>query len=156
MGLRRVSLTILLLLLSVVLSACSESRASVELYFLNPDGTSSPKIQAEIARSEGERRLGLMYRKQMAANEGMLFIFPREAMRSFWMKNTYLELDMIFIDKDLKVVSVLKRAVPLSESPRKSEKPATYVLEVIGGQAEPMGIRTGSKLQIEENLPPAS
>ncbi len=123
------------------------------LHFVHPDGSKSSEVTAELATTDGARRLGLMYRKQMAEDEGMLFIFPGETIRSFWMKNTYLELDMIFLDKDLKVVSIIERAVPLSESPRKSLKPATYVLELLGGQASALSIKVGSELKVSGSLP---
>lgn len=126
------------------------------MYFLHPDGSKTSEISAELANTDSARRLGLMYRKEMAEDEGMLFIFPGEAIRSFWMKNTYLELDMIFIDKNFKVVSIIEKAVPLSESPRKSLKPATYVLELLGGQAEARAIAVGSELKVSGTLPPPS
>ncbi len=141
------------LLLCLLAFGCEKSKAAATLEFVKDDGSRSPKIEAELAVSPGERSLGLMYRKSLAPQSGMLFIFPREEPRSFWMKNTYLELDLIFLDAELRVVSVIERALPLSEQGQESEKPAKYVLEVAGGSAAKWGIRPGAKLAVEGELP---
>lgn len=138
-----------------LLMACSDSRATVEVQFVNPDGSESPTVVAELATTDSERRLGLMYRKNLSTEHGMLFLFPSELERSFWMKNTYLELDIVFLDSSFSVVSITKKAVPLSESPRKSEKPAKYVLEVLGGQTDAWGVGVGSTLRVSGELPAA-
>lgn len=127
----------------------------MELSFTSPDATRSPVISCELAHTHGERQLGLMYRKKLEPESGMLFIFPGETERSFWMKNTYLELDMIFVNSNFEVVSVIHRAVPQSVTPRKSKKPAKYVVEVLGGSAERWGIVPGSKMSVQAPLPEA-
>ena len=133
-------------------AACDKSGASVETYFTKKDGTTTPKVIAELAKTEGERRLGLMYRKEMPEDRGMLFIFPTERPQSFWMKNTYLELDIIYLSSEWKVVTIIHRAVPLSETARPSVTPAQYVLEVVGGLSEKWGISKGDKLEIVGGL----
>jgi len=144
----------LFVLVFIFLWSCStETARSVEVYFKTTSGNITPKIHAELALSASERALGLMYRREMANNRGMFFIFPREQMQRFWMKNTYLELDMIFIDAGHKVVSVVHKAVPLSESHRASKLPAKYVLEVNGGLAEKWGLGKGAQLIVNEELP---
>lgn len=129
------------------LVACTQKNV-LELRFVNPDGTQSPAITAEIARTPEEVQLGLMYRRELERYSGMLFEFPDEKPRTFWMKNTYLELDMIFISKEMKVVSIVERAVPLTETLRESKLPAKYVLEIQGGQAQTWGIIPGSQLKL--------
>lgn len=93
--------------------------------------------------------MGLMYRKQMDSNHGMLFVFPDEDLRSFWMRNTYLPLDIIFISATRKVVSVSENATPLTDTARPSEGPAKYVVEVNAGLAKTWGITKGSTLEGE-------
>ena len=136
----------------LVFVQCTPAEDRVELLFKNPDGSSVPPISAEISASEAKRNLGLMYRKSMDPNEGMLFIFSDEAPRSFWMKNTYLELDIIFINAAYEVVSIVERATPLTETPRLSNAPAKYVVELLGGSAAKFGIIKGSKIDFSRNL----
>ena len=146
-----IALTLVLLLSSV---SCEAQRPSVMLKLESEGGKSSPQLRAELALSRSEQQLGLMYRKELGETEGMLFIFPEEEPRSFWMKNTYVELDIIYLDKDLKVVSISEKAVPLTETPRPSNRPAKYVLEVRGGSAAKWGISAGSRAIPESPLPP--
>ncbi|KYK25437.1 hypothetical protein AYK26_06225 [Euryarchaeota archaeon SM23-78] len=90
------------------------------------------KIGVEIAKTPAERAQGLMYREELCEKCGMLFVFPEEDRQSFWMKNTYLPLDMVFINSDFEVVDVL-RAAPCTQEPCKNYVPkekALYVLEV--------------------------
>ena len=107
------------------------------------------KLDVELAKSEEERNLGLMYRKQMAEDQGMWFIFSDEAPRSFYMKNTEISLDIIYFDKDKKVVSIAKNAKPYDETSLPTIKPAMYVLEVNGGMADKWGITEGCTAKVE-------
>ena len=138
-----------LAILFVVVLSCKGSAETVAVFFSNPDGQKSPVVNAELAVTNSTRRLGLMYRKELADTAGMLFVFPAEELRGFWMKNTYLELDIIFLDAARRVVSISHRAVPLTETKRKSTGPAKYVLEVRGGKAEEWGVVAGSELQVK-------
>ena len=148
------ALTTLVLILTLV--ACSERNSNaVRIQFVNADGTESPILTAEVASTPGDRALGLMYRKELPGNAGMLFVFPDEAPRSFWMKNTFLPLDIIFVSGNSSVVSIVAGAVPHSETPRASEGPARYVVEVLAGNAAQWHLEKGSKLNILDQLPPA-
>ena len=91
------------------------------------------RLDIEIADDEYQTQTGLMYRKSMNTNEGMLFIFKDEAPRAFYMKNTQFALDIIFINSNKKVVSIQKNAQPLNLKPLASEGEAQYVLEVNAG-----------------------
>ncbi len=89
-----------------------------------------------------------MGRKHLAPNRGMLFIFPYEGEQTFWMKNTFIELDMIFIRANLTVLGCLERAEPLTTTPRSVEGLAKYVLEVNGGFCEKHHISQASTVEI--------
>jgi len=102
-------------------------------------------FEVELAISNEERARGLMYRREMADDYGMLFIFQNDADHTFWMKNTYIPLDMIFIDRDLNVVGVYRDAKPLSEESISVRKSSRYVLEIKAGLSERFGIDEGVK-----------
>ena len=104
------------------------------------------KLDIEIAEDEYQIQTGLMYRESMLKNEGMLFIFPEEAPRSFYMKNTRFSLDIIFIDAKNKVVSIQKNAQPLNESSLSSEGPAKYVLEVNAKLSDMWNLKKGDSI----------
>ena len=106
-------------------------------------------IDVEFAKNEMERSLGLMYRSSMDEHQGMWFIFPEEAPRSFYMRNTEISLDIIYLDKDKKVVSIAKNARPYDETSLPSEKPAMYVLEINGGLADKWGIDKGDRVEVK-------
>jgi uncharacterized membrane protein (UPF0127 family) len=90
-----------------------------------------------------------MYRRELADGHGMLFIFPDESVLTFWMKNTPIPLDMIFIGSDMKIVGIVREAVPFTESPRTVGLPSRYVLEIVGGGAQKRGIQVGDKVLFE-------
>lgn len=111
------------------------------------------RFYVEIADDDRSRARGLMFREEMADNRGMIFIFGRERPRSFWMKNTRIPLDIIYLDEDLAVVSIVENARPCrSRSGRcpsyPSEGPARYVLEVNAGQAEALGLAPGDTVRV--------
>ena len=150
-----------LLLLTPTLFPCSGCSAEsnsqpIKLSFTNPDGSKTVPFMLEVRKTIQERGRGLMYRREMAPDEGMLFIFPDEAPRSFWMKNTYLSLDMLFLDSDLRVVSLLESVPPLNTEPRRSAQPAKYVVELNAGTARKHRILVGSQAHTTAQLPRAS
>ena len=100
-------------------------------------------FNVEVMRTEAGREKGLMFRKFLPADRGMLFDFKTERPVAMWMKNTFLPLDMVFIAKDGKVVSVAENAEPLSEAIIASEGPAFAVLELNAGEAAHSGIKPG-------------
>lgn len=102
------------------------------------------RVSVEVVRTPETRARGLMRRRQLAADAGMLFIFDREEIQSFWMKNTYLPLDIIFIDSKLRVVGVVHDAEPLTTTSRSVDKPSRYALEVNAGFAREHGIAAGT------------
>jgi len=104
-------------------------------------------IDIEIADDEYSTQTGLMYRTQLQNNHGMLFIFPNVQMRSFYMKNTKIPLDIIYIDEALSIVSFQKNAKPLDETSLPSEAPAKYVLEINGGLSDEWQLAVGDKIR---------
>jgi len=107
----------------------------------------SHAFQIEIARDEASREKGLMYRRFMPADRGMLFEFERNEPVAFWMKNTYIPLDMIFIARDGTVTHVAADAEPLSEAIVPSGGPCVAVLELNGGAAARIGLHPGDKVR---------
>jgi len=104
-------------------------------------------FSVEIAQTDAEREKGLMYRRFMPPDRGMLFDFKREAPVMFWMKNTYIPLDMIFISKSGVVTSIAAYAEPLSEQLIPSGGPCYGVLEVNAGVAASIGVQPGDKVR---------
>jgi uncharacterized membrane protein (UPF0127 family) len=105
------------------------------------------KFEVELALNDAQRSRGLMYRKQLGAFEGMLFDFYQEMPVSFWMKNTLIPLDMVFIAADGTVKHVHANAVPMSTDAVPSRFPVRAVLEINGGSAALLGIKPGDKVR---------
>jgi uncharacterized membrane protein (UPF0127 family) len=105
------------------------------------------KFSVEVMRSEKQRERGLMFRRTLPQDQGMLFIFPFEQPVAMWMKNTYLPLDLIFIAASGKVVGLAENAEPLSEKIIPSVRPVYAVLEVNAGTAARIGLRIGDTIR---------
>jgi uncharacterized membrane protein (UPF0127 family) len=103
------------------------------------------KLRIELAESPNELQYGMMYRKSVPDTTGMLFLMPQEDFQSFWMKNTYVSLDIIYLSSQGTVVSIQKNAQPLSEKSLPSEGPALYILEVAGGYTDAIGLQPGDR-----------
>ena len=110
------------------------------------------RLAVEIADNSPLRTRGLMWRSELADGTGMLFIFPAEVVQSFWMRNTLIPLDMLFIDKHMRVVGVVQWAEPQTLTARTVGKPSLYVLEVPGGWTSKNGVRAGSIVELEGSL----
>lgn len=111
------------------------------LSFFEPGGQIVATIDAELAENDDERARGLMHRDKMEMNQGMLFIFPYEIIQSFWMRNTILPLDIIFVNADREIVTIHKHTTPYAETSYRSTAPAKYVVEVNAGFTDRYGIR---------------
>lgn len=110
-------------------------------------------FDVELARTPEEHGSGLMHRASMPENHGMLFIFGDESTKTFWMKNTLIPLDMVFLDGNMVVVEIKANVQPCTADPcptYPSEKPAKYVLELNAGAAEENGIKAGMKANLRE------
>ena len=108
-----------------------KKEATLDIQRVNGDLVTS--LDIELAETDAERQQGLMYRTQMDGNQGMLFIFDEERQQSFWMKNTYIPLDIIFINKDWRIVDQYLGAEPKNNQSIRSRRPCKYVLEVNAG-----------------------
>lgn len=100
-------------------------------------------IDIELARDEMSRARGLMWRRSLGENEGMLFIMEAQEVQSFWMLNTYIPLDILFVDEQKQIVTIRSNTAPQSLQPVTSDKPALYVVEVNAGFCKKHGIETG-------------
>ena len=107
----------------------------------------------EIAESDATRARGLMFRESMAVDAGMLFIYPRTQITSFWMKNTLIPLDMLFIRDDGEIVQIAADAVPGSLKSIRSTQPVRAVLEINGGLAAALGIEIGDRVTLYRRPP---
>ena len=105
------------------------------------------RFQVEIADTAAEREQGLMWRASMPVDRGMLFDFPVEAEQGFWMRNTYIPLDIIFIRADGRIHSIARSTMPLSEALVPSGGPVKAVLEINGGLSERLGILPGDQVR---------
>jgi uncharacterized protein len=103
-------------------------------------------FSVELAANDAERERGLMYRKELPEGHGMLFDFQTEQPVQFWMHNTYIPLDMIFIAGDGRIVHVTENAKPMSDDLIPSEHPVRAVLEVIAGTVHKFGIAPGDRI----------
>lgn len=108
-------------------------------------------LDIEIAETDYETETGLMYRKGMDLNKGMLFIFETESRKAFYMKNTEFPLDIIYINANMKIVSIQKNAQPYNETSLPSEGPAKYVLEVNAGLSDQWALKAGDVISYQKN-----
>ncbi len=117
-----------------------------ELQFLDNHDNLRSAIDIEIADDDASRMQGLMYRDSMAENRGMLFVFPDEAERSFWMENTILPLDIIYVNAQNKIITIQRNTVPYSRDSIPSNGPAKYVVEVNAGYCDRHSVRVGDHI----------
>lgn len=122
-----------------------------EVYFQDSAKNLLKKIDVEIAETEETRHLGLMYRENMQEDQGMLFLFPSEEYQSFYMKNTVMPLDIMFVNSKKQIVKIHRNTVPYSEKSLPSLKPSIYVVEVNAGFADKYKIKEGSHIDWRRN-----
>ena len=141
---------LLILLVSCLLPACSPTSSSSPQVIIHPRSGIPIHVTVEVADTQEKRQLGLMYRNELPAFSGMLFIFPQEGPRSFWMKNTPLSLDIIYINADFTIVHIAENTTPYSTAPIPSKHPAKYVLEVNGGFCQHHGIVARDRVEFSQ------
>ncbi len=113
------------------------------------DSTHKKQISIEIADNDAETEHGLMHRHNLPDSVGMLFVFPDSRPRSFWMKNTPISLDIIFVNENKQIVTIQTDTQPYSEAPIRSDKPAKYVVEVVAGFCSRYNIENGDFIEFE-------
>lgn len=115
------------------------------------------RFTVEIADDDAERARGLMFRDELAADRGMIFIHDDEAPQAYWMKNTKIPLDILYFDRSRKLVSASERVPPCSAGdqcpPFPSTGPALYVLELNAGMVESLGVKPGDELLFGPTIP---
>jgi uncharacterized protein len=136
------------LFLSIIAVSC---RAQPKVTIETAKGQIS--FHVEIAATPEKREVGLMYRRELPPNRGMLFIFPAEKVNSFWMKNTPIPLDMIFISRERKIVGIVHETVPFSLDGRSVSVPSQYVLEINGGLSHRYGFKAGDLVRFDNVTP---
>lgn len=118
-----------------------------------PDAPGQPEIEVELARLDIERERGLMYRTSMAESAGMLFVFERPSVHTFWMHNTCIPLDMMFVAEDGFITGILENVPTLNDDARSIRCPASYVLEVNAGWSRKHGVKAGQRIKLPPPTP---
>jgi uncharacterized protein len=106
-------------------------------------------FQVEVADTPAKREMGLQYRRDLAPDRGMIFVFPNESEHNFWMKNTPIPLDMIFINREHRIVGIVEQAVPFSTDSRSVPGSSQFVLEINGGLSKRHGIKPGDSVRFD-------
>jgi uncharacterized membrane protein (UPF0127 family) len=114
---------------------------------LTAPGQDSVTVDVEVVQTPEARQRGLMYRKQLAPDAGMLFIFEQPAQQSFWMHNTLVPLDLIFITSDWHVLGIVENATPMTDTARSVDGSSQYVLEVNAGYSRRHGLGAGTSVK---------
>jgi uncharacterized membrane protein (UPF0127 family) len=125
-------------------------QATAKVYLSTPNGDAA--VNVEVVSTEAKIERGLMWREHMPVDNGMLFLMGFEKDWTFWMRNTLIPLDMIFIKKDMTIAGIVENAEPKTETLRKVGVPSFYVLEVNGGWCKQHGVVAGAKVRYE-NVP---
>jgi uncharacterized membrane protein (UPF0127 family) len=113
-------------------------------------------VRVELAVTQEDQQRGLMHRRRLDADQGMLFVFPDEQQRRFWMHDTFVPLDMLFADATGRIVGIVHDATPLTDTPRGVPDASRYVLEVNGGWCAAHGIAAGDRLEVAAALSTAA
>ena len=142
----------MMLLASLPVAAENTSRspdyAATKIQLLPAPDRHSITFDVRLATTPAQQAHGLMFSPPLASRTGMLFIFGKEAPRSFWMKNTPISLDMLFFASDGRLVGIIANTQPFSLAARKSQKAAQYVLEIGGGEAARLGLGSLTRLYL--------
>lgn len=153
---RLVRFAALLVVLGIVTLVGTGCDTGPQVVICDPGGTVIARVSVELAQTPAKRELGLMFRRHLDANAGMLFVFPKIDRVYFWMRNTEIPLDMIFVDANGRVAGVVAHAEPFSDKLLTVDAKVLYVLEVNAGFAKSHGIRKGDKFDFEGFTPTAT
>ena len=132
----------------VILTGVTACQAQPRVSIIAKEGREIT-FQVEIADTPTKREMGLQYRREMAPDHGMIFLFPTEEQQSFWMKNTPIPLDMIFISAERKIVGIVENTVPFSLDGRSVSGTSQFVLEINGGLSRRYGFKAGDSVRFQ-------
>ncbi len=118
-------------------------------------GNAERTVHVEVARTDATRMRGLMFRREMEDDHGMIFVFRDPAHQTFWMHNTLIPLDMIFIKPDRTILGIVRNATPETDDPRDVPGDSLYVLEVNGGWCQRNGVNAGDRVELLDVGPAA-
>jgi uncharacterized protein len=118
-----------------------------------PESKDASRLEVELMLTNEHHGRGLMYRRSLADDKGMLFVWNQPAIQSFWMRNTCISLDMLFIDREGFVAGILENVPTLNDESRSVDCPVPYVLEVPAGWSRKHGVTAGQRVEIE-GVPP--
>jgi uncharacterized protein len=131
----------------LALTTCAQAPDGPRLTIVGPDNQARATVNLEVAQTEAQRERGLMYRQELPAEDGMLFIFKTPVHASFWMHNTQIPLDMIFAGPGRRIIGIISNAEPYSDMPLEVAGISKYVLEVNAGFAKRHGIKAGDRMK---------
>ena len=137
-----------LILLILIFISCNKQQLPVEDITIERDGLVIAVVKAEIVKELEDKKQGLMFRKNLEDGEGMLFIYDRDQILSFWMKNTYIPLSIAYISSDGRIIDI-KDMYPNDENPVRSSRSVRYALEVPQGWFSRVGVKSGDFVIIE-------
>ncbi|HEX2243385.1 MAG TPA: DUF192 domain-containing protein [Gammaproteobacteria bacterium] len=140
--------TLFVCLVTAAVVAVSACQPQPQVTIIGRDGRETA-FQVEVADTPAKREIGLQYRRDLAPDRGMIFVFPQEEQLSFWMKNTPIALDMIFISTDRKIVGIVENTTPFSLDSRSVSGKSQYVLEINGGLSRRYGFQAGDNVRFE-------
>jgi len=133
---------------ALIAAACSSGAAGGKTVTVNSSSGEAVKVGVELATTPESRAFGLMYRQELGTNAGMLFVFPQKEPQQFWMHNTQIPLDILYIRDDGKVARIYARTTPMSDTPLPSGEPVRFVLEVKGGFCADRSIKVGDTVDL--------
>lgn len=143
------NLRVVCLFIFITVFSVATLRAEIwEVSFYGKDGKRLCSFSAETAITPEEQEMGLMFRKSLNRNGGMLFVFKDDGYRYFWMKNTYIPLDFVFINSKMEVANIHRHARPFDEAGIPSGTPVKYVLEINEGTADGCSIKAGTRVRL--------
>ena len=139
-------------LINTSVHSCEDFKYQKTIIWIETQSKIKDKIVVELAETTEKRKQGLQCRNKIPQQEGMLFLWEREDNRVFWMKKTYIPLDIIFLDQNKQIIDFFLNAKPMDQSPIISNGKAKYVLEINAGEFNNLDLKLGQKLNIFTDL----
>ena len=141
---RRLETVSTVLVVAVFFACCNSPRVTI-----STKGGKDVALRVQVADTSAKRELGLQYRRNLDEDRGMLFLYRSERIQTFWMKNTPIPLDLIFIGGDRRIVGIIQESVPFSTATLSVPTPSQFVLEIKGGLSRQRGIQVGDLVHFE-------